>query len=238
LVSRQHRESREQNIIDTACGLIREHGFFNLKMSELAKACGISVGTLYVHFPSKEDLLMGISLHILKIRSAIFGEIFSRGEWNPLHKLMAMIMANHLLTKALHEISEIETLALFPSVWKRASQQSMLMLDTASGELITQIRSNIMKALEGGYISIAPEIEQQHIGVAAIFWGTGMGLHQVFNSYCIQHHENVVDREQQAIVIEAVLTLCKGFDAPNPLSHIEAKQLYLDLQILVQEHIA
>ena len=238
MVSRQNRENREQLIIDTACELIREHGFFNLKMSELAKACGISVGTLYVHFQSKEDLLMGISLHTLKIRSAVFGDIFSREAWNPLHKLVAMIMANYWLSKLLNEISEIETLALFPSIWKRASSTSMLMLDTASGELITHIRANINNALEGQYIRIAPEIQQQHIGVAAIFWGTGMGLHQVFNSYCIQHHENVSSLEQQAIVIEAVLTLCKGFDAPQPLSHFEATQLFQHIQTIVQEHTA
>ena len=207
-------------------------------MSELAKTCGISVGTLYVHFQSKEDLLMGISLHTLKIRAAIFCNIFARETWNPLEKIVSMIMANYWLSKSLNEISEIETLALFPSIWKRASSTSMQMLDLASGELIVKIRANIIEALEGDYIRIVPRIQQQHLGIAAIFWGTGMGLHQVFNSYCIQHHENISAQEQQAIVIEAVLTLCKGFDAPHPLSHSEALQLFQNIQTIVQEHTA
>jgi AcrR family transcriptional regulator len=44
-----------QRILQTARELVREPG--ELKLNAVAKACGIGQGTLYRHFPTREDLL-------------------------------------------------------------------------------------------------------------------------------------------------------------------------------------
>lgn len=58
----EKRQKREELILDGAGELIADVGFFELKMSDLARTCGISVGTLYGHFASKEDLLIGLAV--------------------------------------------------------------------------------------------------------------------------------------------------------------------------------
>lgn len=48
--------SRRDKVVNTALKLISNGGFHASPMSELAKLSGVAVGTIYHHFPSKEDL--------------------------------------------------------------------------------------------------------------------------------------------------------------------------------------
>ena len=52
-------EKREE-IIQTAIYFFGEKGYFSTSMQDIAKECGISKGTLYNFFESKEDLLVQV----------------------------------------------------------------------------------------------------------------------------------------------------------------------------------
>lgn len=54
--------SRREKVVNTALKLIANGGFHASPMSELAKLSGVAVGTIYHHFPSKEDLFESIYL--------------------------------------------------------------------------------------------------------------------------------------------------------------------------------
>jgi len=56
---RQHL-AREDAIVETAYELLAEKGYEKMNMDELARQVGIAKATLYQHFPSKEDLLVGV----------------------------------------------------------------------------------------------------------------------------------------------------------------------------------
>lgn len=52
---RTDAQRNRERILQTARELVREPG--ELKLNAVAKACGIGQGTLYRHFPTREDLL-------------------------------------------------------------------------------------------------------------------------------------------------------------------------------------
>jgi len=56
---RSDRDKRRQ-IIDGACRVFLEHGFDAASMGAIAREAGVSKGTLYVYFKSKEDLFEAI----------------------------------------------------------------------------------------------------------------------------------------------------------------------------------
>lgn len=56
------RQYREDEILQHALRLIRENGYLDLKLDDLADAVGISKPTLYQHFASKDDLIAHIML--------------------------------------------------------------------------------------------------------------------------------------------------------------------------------
>jgi AcrR family transcriptional regulator len=53
-------DATHQRIYEVALGLFAEHGFDRVSVGQIVKGAGVSVPTFYAHFPSKEDLVMGV----------------------------------------------------------------------------------------------------------------------------------------------------------------------------------
>jgi AcrR family transcriptional regulator len=72
--SRKDREraGREELIIDHAQRLLARDGFQDLNLDEVARAVEYSKGTLYLHFESKEDLVLAVATRALRQRADLF----------------------------------------------------------------------------------------------------------------------------------------------------------------------
>ncbi|WP_339779741.1 TetR/AcrR family transcriptional regulator [uncultured Thalassospira sp.] len=120
MVKQEKWQQREKVILDCAQELIGQYGFFDLKMSDLARAADISVGTLYVHFASKEDLLLGLALRAGAKRTA-FLETARQHDGPALEKFIVASLLDILFSIENPELFEMEYLAMSPSVWRRAT---------------------------------------------------------------------------------------------------------------------
>ena len=58
------KEDKRQHIIKSAMHMFNENGFHNTPTSKIAKAAGVSVGTLFNYFATKEELINSIYLSI------------------------------------------------------------------------------------------------------------------------------------------------------------------------------
>lgn len=67
---RRRKEARPQELLDAALELFVEKGFAGTRAEEVAVRAGVSKGTLYLYFPSKEDLLRAVIAHNLSERIA------------------------------------------------------------------------------------------------------------------------------------------------------------------------
>lgn len=64
---------KRRQILDGARQVFRAHGFDGASMGEIAKAAGVSKGTLYVYFDSKEALFCALTIEDKRIQAeAIF----------------------------------------------------------------------------------------------------------------------------------------------------------------------
>src|SRR5207237_10543858 len=59
LKEKQRRE-REELIIQAAEEVLQEKGYYDTSMDEIAARVGIAKGTIYTHFPGKEELVLAI----------------------------------------------------------------------------------------------------------------------------------------------------------------------------------
>ena len=57
---RRRKEARPQELLDAALELFVEKGFAATRTDDVALRAGVSKGTLYLYFPSKEDLLKAV----------------------------------------------------------------------------------------------------------------------------------------------------------------------------------
>ena len=52
--------SKRERILRAAVDVFAQNGYFNAKVSEIAKAAGVADGTIYLYFDGKEDLLVNV----------------------------------------------------------------------------------------------------------------------------------------------------------------------------------
>jgi AcrR family transcriptional regulator len=51
-------ENPKQLILDTARSILLDKGYSELSMRNVAKDCGIAIGTIYNYYPTKKDLII------------------------------------------------------------------------------------------------------------------------------------------------------------------------------------
>src|SRR6266481_294684 len=59
----KQRQEREVLILQVAEEVLMEKGYYETSIEEIAARVGIAKGTVYLHFPSKEDLVFAIFEH-------------------------------------------------------------------------------------------------------------------------------------------------------------------------------
>lgn len=59
-------DKREQ-ILEATLQLVLKEGFYHLNMKKVAKAAGVAVGTTYLYFASKEELILELHNHVRQL---------------------------------------------------------------------------------------------------------------------------------------------------------------------------
>lgn len=91
--SRQRRkEARPSELLDAALALFVEKGFAATRAEEVAVRAGVSKGTLYLYFPSKEELLKAVIGHTLRADIARGAERIAQAE-GPAGTLLVELMS-------------------------------------------------------------------------------------------------------------------------------------------------
>ncbi len=88
-------ENTVTDILEAATKLLNELGeakFHQFGTTELAKKCGVSIGTLYQYFPDKETILAELLDHRNKIDMSIATRVIQEHSRDPLPKVISIAM--------------------------------------------------------------------------------------------------------------------------------------------------
>ena len=89
----KQRQEREALILQVAEEVLMEKGYYETSIDEIAARVGIAKGTVYLHFPSKEDLVIAIFGHAMQqllqyIDSTMSSALTSRGKMEAIFDLV------------------------------------------------------------------------------------------------------------------------------------------------------
>lgn len=89
---KRRKEARPQELLDAALEVFVERGFAASKMEDVASRAGVSKGTVYLYFPSKEELLKAVIRHNLSLTIAQGGDLAAQfpGPTDELLRVLAM----------------------------------------------------------------------------------------------------------------------------------------------------
>ncbi len=93
LPARQRRkQARPMELLDAALDLFVERGFAATRSEDVAARAGVSKGTLYLYYPSKEELLKAVISHNVVNQIAEGSEIVRQFEGSSTELLSMMLM--------------------------------------------------------------------------------------------------------------------------------------------------
>lgn len=90
-MARDKGPDKRQRILDAALKVFAERGFYNAKVSEVARTAGVADGTIYLYFANKDDLLIQLFEDRMEyIIRRLTGEL-ERTPGNPLQRIRSLI---------------------------------------------------------------------------------------------------------------------------------------------------
>ena len=154
----KQRQEREALILKIAEEVLLEKGYYETSMDEIASRVGVAKGTVYLHFPSKEDLVVAIFAQDLQqfsegIEAIMASELPVRAKIEAfLHFMYGGFFSKR--TQLLYAIyNNIDLRRLFfekkgcmRDLWEDLAARVTKLLEEgkAAGELDTTIPTNIM----------------------------------------------------------------------------------------------
>lgn len=123
-VSRKQREiqAREELILDHARDLLQAKGYLGLNLDELAEQIEYSKGTIYLHFASKEDLLLGVVIRMMDVRTRLFRHA-ALYPGRSREKCCAIGVADLILNARQPRAFQMMQLVSTDSVWEKTSPE-------------------------------------------------------------------------------------------------------------------
>lgn len=169
---------REQCFLAKASEMIEQDGLLKLQMQRLAEACEYSVGTLYQHFKSKEDMLA--ALLTLRVNSRL--ELFERvAQWqaSTRDRMLGFIFADLLFARRdplffqLHQY--LSTPIIAATITPECRDAAML----AHQPLAEVFMKVIDEAVEVGDVS-TELLSCRQLGLG--LWALGEGMHTLVHA--------------------------------------------------------
>src|SRR5437763_15234111 len=76
----EHNEATRERVLEAASRLFREQGLAAVGLAKMMAAAGLTVGTFYTHFKSKEALLREVLLRSLDARHEELAQLLVRAD--------------------------------------------------------------------------------------------------------------------------------------------------------------
>ncbi|USE35372.1 TetR/AcrR family transcriptional regulator [Endozoicomonas sp. SCSIO W0465] len=172
------RAQRETTIIQSTLTILKEKGFMDLKMSEVAKQAQLSMGTVYSHFSSKEDLLLGCAIHISRMIASIFHTVLSSPA-PAMERLLTLNMAIWLCDARQPHHYYLRQLAMTPDIWQRASTGRARALDDIYHEKSQKVAALIIELMADNPAITDERREDTLSDILMGIWSLGEGLFQI-----------------------------------------------------------
>ncbi|WP_317932381.1 helix-turn-helix domain-containing protein [Halioxenophilus sp. WMMB6] len=217
-------EEREQLFLDKAWTLIQQEGVLNLQMSRLAAECEYAVGTLYLHFSSKEDLLVALATRNVSDRLELF---LRAAAWAacPRDRMLAVVVADVIFSQRAPEYFRLAQYVSTHTIWVAASEarrEAALEASRPVGEAVRDIAEEAMRS--GDVASSGLTTQEMCSGI----WAMTEGMHSLVSaSGLLETHS--VPRPYRLLIKHAhALLNGLGWQPIMPLNDFDQQQALLE----------
>lgn len=205
---RRQREiaQREQLFLDSARELIQQDGLLNLSMAKIASSCDYSVGTLYQHFASKEDLLLALATINERIRLELFRRVV---EWDAptRDRMFGLPVADMQFVKMYPEHFRLAQFVYTEVVWGATSQSRRQQALDGSRPIGEVVAALVQEAVDCGDLDIKG-LKPNELAMA--LWTQTLGTHNLVHAEGVLEQYNM--RDPYRLLLRHVQSTLNGLE--------------------------
>lgn len=180
-VSRKQREiqQRETLILDVARDMLVTDGYLGMTMDRIAAACEYSKGTIYNHFPNKEEVVAALGVQTMNLRTGLFARA-STFNGNSRERMMAIGVALELFVRLYP--SDFQALAIIQasSVRAKTSQQRQQELRACDNRCMSIVTGIVRDGISQGDLVLPADNAAEQLAFG--LWSLNYGAYTLMGS--------------------------------------------------------
>jgi AcrR family transcriptional regulator len=163
------RETRRQQILEAAMSCFSRDGFHNTTTADIVRESGVSQGTLYLYFATKDDIILALADD--RQQGEAFLNALADSEQDPVEGLMLMI---ELYGRSLTDPRRLEGRRVGIQGWAEALRNPAIHAKVVAG--LDAVRAEIVRLVERGQKAGAIRADLQPEALARIMIAACQGL--------------------------------------------------------------
>ncbi len=179
--SRKQREieQRETLILDVARDLLTQQGYLGLRMDHIADRIEYSKGTIYQHFPNKEEIILALANQALLKRSAMFGLAVTLRKGSR-ERLTAVGAAAELFVELFPHFFQVEQIIRINSIWEKTSEKRQKTMRSCESRCMAIISGVVRDAIAHGELSLPNDRSPEDVVFG--LWSINIGAFAILSS--------------------------------------------------------
>lgn len=194
--SRGHKTKEE--ILSAALAILVEDGYAAMTMRSVAAACGMKVGNLTYHFPTREDLVRELLEAVVSAYEKAWDNLVHMPEVPPEERL------GEICGLILEDIRNKKTTRVFPELWSLANRDEFVLERVQ--ELYARARAPLIEII----CEMRPDLDDVTVENLALFISSSMEGMTVFAGYAKPFEPRMPDFER--IAIKSFIDLVRNYD--------------------------
>lgn len=179
--TRKQREiaEREAKVLAVSRRLVIEHGYHGWTMDHVARELEYSKGTIYNHFPCKEEILIALAIETMDTRSAMFNRASAfRGRAR--ERMLAVGRAAELFLRLYPDHLCVEQIIRTPSIMEKTSEERRNAMRGCENRCMAITAGIVRDAIAQGDLVLTENMVPEDVVFG--LWSMTSGAHQLIPS--------------------------------------------------------
>lgn len=169
-------ELRETRLLETAGEILLSEGLAELTMERLADELDTAKGTIYNHFPNREEILLALAVKAINKRLELF-DIASTSPGNPKQRILAVNVACEIYVVHYPQYFMVENIVRHAAIWDRGTEARRNLLRSEEGRCMTLVSGIVRAAIACGDLTLPPGISPEEMAMS--LWSLTYGSYLI-----------------------------------------------------------
>lgn len=165
-------ESRSLEILRVARPILIAEGFQGLSMDRVASQMEYAKGTIYNHFPNKEEIVLALAVESMELRRRLFEQSASVSGTSRM-RMMALGAACEFFTQHCTDDFLVEQCIRNQSIWDKSSEQRQILIRQCEGQCMGIVAGIVRDAVNWNELTIPESLTPEEFVFG--FWAINYG---------------------------------------------------------------